>query len=218
MIKSLKRNILSILCFSLIFLGCGTFYDLQIKGRTYKTSAQIFNKTAITTTNLNTFTISFKSDLVVNRTVEKLNEDKIYHKNGSPFSFKDIYDNVVIPTSNNSTYITISLVGKEKNNLKDVLSTYLNVAIDYLKNETGKIEFSNMSVFNNPSDPIDVSHFKQNMIIYILVGFCISYLTSLFIDYKYDLVYDQNDIKNLSTNVLELNYTENKLLKTSNKK
>lgn len=210
LIKCLKRNILAILSFTLVFFCC-TYTSLNfLTPKKYQVNGQLTNRNNITTTVLNTLTDTFKNETVLEKVVVSLTDNGIMHSNNTNITKSEILSGLSIPTSNNSFYITITYTNTDKTIIKDVLTETFNFVIDYLKNEAKRVEFSDLKVSKEVSDAVDISKTKQNVIVFTSCAFLLAYFISLCVDYKYDLVYDIDDVKDLNTNVLELNYTERK--------
>ncbi len=210
-LKSLKQVFIKhfyfIIVFTLLVLGIGTIGFTKI---TYKSSAQLINGQVLTNSSVNTFKIAFKSNLIINRIEENLSNNGIYHKNGSKITADEITEGLEITSSNNSTYIYINFTGTDKSILKDTLNASLTEIINYFTKEDNKAQFYGLKIFNEPSEPVDISNNKQKILIFGFLGLTLSYCISFIVDYKYDLVYEINDVIDLNTNVLELNYTERK--------
>lgn len=208
--KVLKRNLISILVFDFVFCLFGFVYLNFFTPTIYQTSSQLDNKRTITPALLNVISASLKSDDVLDEVILKLQSQDIYQGSYYTITKNEIKDNLILPQSTNSAYLVISYRGKHKEFLKDTLFTILDIGINYIQAQTNQTELNELKIFDEPTEPVDISNNKQKLIIFGLTGLVLSYGVSFIVDYKYDLVYDIGDIKDLDTNVLELNYTERK--------
>lgn len=168
------------------------------------------NKSNIITTVLSTLTDAFKSDIVLDTVIVKLNEDNIKHNNGKAITKNEILSGISLPASNNSSFVTVYFTNYDRNTIQTILNTTFDCVIDYLRNQVKKSEFADLNVSKKASIPVDISNTKQKIIVFTIIAFTVAYLLSFFIDIKYDLVYDMSDIMDLNTNVLDLNYMERK--------
>lgn len=206
LISVLKRNIKAIVGFSASFTLISAVFFLYLSPHKYKATSQVYNKTLITTTTLNTLRDAFYSDTILDDTIEYLSDYSI----GKSISKAEIVNGLSIPNSNTSSYLTITYTSSERNTTTLVLKTLLDKVVDYLKVETKRSEFVGLEVSKYPETAIDISNSKQKVILTACIIFVLSYLISFYIDLQYDLVYDIDDIKSLNTNVIELNYSERK--------
>ena len=201
------KHIYFIVIFTLLIFGIGI---VGFSKSTYQSSAQLINGQVLTKTSVNTFKIAFKSNLIINRIEDNLSTNGIHHKSGSKITANEITQGLEIISNNNSTYIYVNFTGTDKSILKDTLNASLNEIINYLTKEDNKAQFYGLKIFNEPSNPVDISNNKQKILIFGFLGLTLSYCISFVVDYKYDLVYDITDVIDLNTNVLELNYIERK--------
>lgn len=208
--KVLKHNLVSILCFTITFLLCSTIALTSFVPRKYRTTGQLTNKSNIITTVLSTLTDTFKSDIVLDNVIVKLNEENIKHNNGKAITKDEISSGISLPASNTSSFVTISFTNYDKSTIQTILNVTFDCVINYLKNEAKRSEFSELNISKEASTPVDISNTKQKIIVFTIIAFAVAYLLSFFVDIKYDLVYDANDVRDLNTNVLELNYIERK--------
>ena len=206
----LKRNIISIIGFAIISL-CGSVFAFKIViPNKYQTSGQFYNGYTIITEVLTTLRNTIVSDTVLSNSVNKLQENNVFHNDGTLITKKEIADNLIIPTANKTNYLTISYEYKEKQIICDILNTVLDETVTYLRDDLKNGAFLKLSVYKYSTDIVDVTHAKQNTIALTLVGFVLAYAVSFVIDIKYDLVFDITDAKEISMNVMEMDYSERK--------
>ena len=210
MFYELKKNFISILCFSITCFLMSSFALAKFTTNRYVTTGQVTNKFNITTTVFSTIRDVFKSDIVVNRTVNKLAENNVIHANSDKITKNEVANGISFPNNNNSFCLTISFYGKDKTTICATLNTMIEVAIDYFKNDLKRGEFTNLVLSREASSVSDASNKKMKAISFTLCAAVVSYMISFMIDYKYDFIYCSNDIKDLNTNVFELNYDERK--------
>lgn len=206
----LKRNIISIIGFAIISL-CGSVFAFKVViPNKYQTSGQFYNSYMITTEVLTTLTSAIKSDTVLTNSIEKLQEKNITHSDGTLITKNEITTNIAIPSSNKTNYLTISYTYKEKQIICEILNTVLDETVTYLRDDLKNGAFLKLSVYKYSTDVIDITNAKQKIISFGLIGFVLAYLTSFAIDIKYDLVFDIADAKEISMNVMEMDYSERK--------
>lgn len=206
----LKRNIISIIGFTIISL-CGSVLAFKVViPSKYKTSGQFYNNYMITTEVLTTLTSAIKSDAVLTNSIEKLQEKNIIHSDGTLITKNEITNNIAIPSSNKTNYLTISYTYKEKQIICDILNVVLDETVTYLRDDLKNGAFLKLSVYKYSTDVIDITNAKQKIISFGLIGFVLAYLTSFVIDVKYDLVFDITDAKEISMHVMEMDYSERK--------
>lgn len=193
--QSLKRNLMSIVTFTVFFALLGFTCFKVASPQKYQTTGQLNNKFSITTTVLNTLRDTLKSDLILYRVEEQLESDGIKHKDGSVITQKELSSGLIIPSSNNSFYISISLRGTDKTTLKTSLETIFDVTINYFKTELKRGEFTELRVTKSASNPIDVSNIKLKTACFGFIGFLAAFAISYLFDYKRDLVAEVEDIK-----------------------
>ena len=208
--KTLKRNILAIISFTIIFFGCSYVALSSFVPKKYQTSAQLANKISISSTLLNTLNDAFKSDIVIERTINSLAENNITHSNGKNITKNDIISNYSLPSTNISSFVTVTFYGTDKTIMEKSLNTLLEKVIDYLQNDIKKSDYADLKIAKAATTPIDISKTKQKLAIFTLIAFVLAFTVSAIVDYRYDLVYDIDDVKDLNTNTMELNYTERK--------
>ena len=209
-IKVMKHNIVSILTFTFAFITLGIIYLNAFVKTTYQSSGRLDNQKALYPTLVNTMRTAFLSDFVINQVETNLIEQSVLHGNGNAITKVELQNGLIVPTSSDSAYITISFRSQDKKIVKPTLEVIFDVAIEYIANQTNHSDFNKLKVFDEPSEPVDISNNKQKILIFGFLGLTLSYCISFIVDYKYDLVYEINDVIDLNTNVLELNYTERK--------
>lgn len=206
----LKRNIISIIGFAIISL-CGSVFAFKVViPNSFRTSAQFYNGYLITADVLTTLRETIVSDTVLSNSVNKLQENNVSHGDGTLITKKEIADNLLIPTANNTNYLTVSYEYKEKQIICDILNTVLDETVTYLRDDLKNGAFVKLNVYKYSTDVADVTNAKQNTIALTLAGFVLAYAVSFVIDIKYDLVFDITDAQEISTNVMEMNYSERK--------
>lgn len=206
----LKRNIISIIGFAIISL-CGSVFAFKVVIPTkYKSSGQFYNSYTIVTEVLTTLRETIVSDTVLSNSAQKLQENNVFHSDGTLITKSEIANNLEIPSANNTNYFTISYTYTEKQIICDVLNTVLDETVTYLRDDLKNGAFYKLSVYKYSTDVIDATHAKQNTIALTLAGFVLAYAVSFVIDVKYDLVFDITDAKEISPNVMEMNYVERK--------
>lgn len=207
---SLKNNFIKILCFAFVFICFGTIY-INVTPKSYKTSGQLVNKTVITTATLNTITGAIKSDDVLDATISCFLDNGIYHKNGSTITRNELVSSLVIPSSNNSCYLEISLISNDSSWMQRGLNSLLDETIKVLKNGDYSINFSNIGIASKATNPINISNSNKKMIFLIVSGFALGMFVPFVFDLKYDLINDVIDVKNLcGSNVVEFCYAKGK--------
>lgn len=204
-IRSIRRNIVSIVLFIIVFFTSGFIALNAITPKKYQSTGQLSNGMTIASTILNTLSDGFKSDSFTEITLEKLNGENIIHKNGGFITKNELLDGITIPNVNNSLYINISFANSDNTIVKKTLNVMLESIIEYFKQEN-RNEFTKLQIAKSASDPQDISSFKSKLIILLFTSILISSFVPTIIDYKNDLVYEIDDIKELGINVLELNY------------
>lgn len=213
---SLKNNIIRIMCFVFVFICFGFVYT-NATPKKYKTTGQLANKTVITSAVLNTISGAFKSDAVLETTVSYFLENGISHKNGSAITMMEISSSLVIPASNNSCYLQVSLVSSDSSWIKEGLSVLFNQTITTLENGEYSNNFSSLRIASKPSNPIDISNSNKKMMFFIMGGIVLGLVVPFLFDLKYDLINDIVDVKTLcGNNVIELSYRNKRKVKNEN--
>ena len=206
LIRIFKRNIVSILIFSLICFLTSTLYSFVFLEKKYESSGQLVNGVNVTGTVLNTFIDTFSNEDIFDEVVQKLQEENITNDNGSLITKSQIYGKYSIPKTNNSLYIEIALTCNNKH-ADIILNKTFDIIINYLQNEAKRGEFSKLSISKSASSPTCVTSSFKLVTIFTLFGFLAALCISVIVDFKYDLIYDIEDIHDLNTNAFELNYS-----------
>ncbi len=200
MLYSLKKNFLFIIIFIVLITGLSAVFFS--KNKKYTVTAQLCNDTNITLTSLSTLKDAMNSSTIMERAAQKLEEKGIQHANGEFYTAKELSNNLVIPSTNNSLYIDISMVGNEKNNLDFVLNITLEEVTKYLNAESTL--FSKLSISSPAKEIKDTTKMGNKLIFIALLSFLISYVAVIIIDIHIDTVENIEDVQEFSKNVYEI--------------
>ena len=209
-LDSIKKHLAIFLFIFGYFSVFGVVYSTVITERTYQSTGQISSPRTLSGTYLHTVINTAKNENTLEIISSNLDKKDIMHKDGRRISKEYISNGLLFPSTNSSSYLNVSFVGKEKTLLKPILQEVLEVTVDVIMSGSFAVEYKSMEVSNNASDPIDISDTSLKILLFSLVGLGLGIGTAFITDISTDLVYSTSDISSLQTNVFELEYTDSK--------
>ena len=135
----IKKNIIVILSIIVAVLIIGSVYTFKIQKPVYQSSAEVMvsasssdiegQNYSLASYLTNTFVAYFKSDLVLDEVVNKLNEQNI------TVSSSEIKNNLDISIVNDSLILELDYTSPSINNSKIILNTIIDTAIEITNKE-----------------------------------------------------------------------------------
>lgn len=199
-LEAIKRQVFSILYFTLVFAVCGLIFCNFIDKKQYKSTIMISNTYSISSTLITNITEKINMDETLSYVTDKLQKGEIFHSNGNLISNSEIKNGLLIPTTvNASFYMKISFVNVDKKILQPVLNTLM----EYVTKELNA-QFSDtfyLSISSQASDPINISNSNKNLLMFIAFGLLLGLAVAIIVDIKMDRIYSKKDTENYAERV-----------------
>lgn len=177
----IKKNIIVILSIIVAVLIVGSVYTFKIQKPVYQSSAEVMvsasssdiegQNYSLASYLTNTFVAYFKSDLVLDEVVNKLNEQNI------TVSSSEIKNNLDISIVNDSLILELDYTSPSINNSKIILNTIIDTAIEITNKENiSELLKDKIMVFSYGKDGQRVSKTMMNLALSLVIGVVIAFL------------------------------------------
>lgn len=177
----IKKNIIVILSIIVAVLIVGSVYTFKIQKPVYQSSAEVMvsasssdiegQNYSLASYLTNTFVAYFKSDLVLDEVVNKLNEQNITVTTG------ELKNNLDISIVNDSLILELDYTSPSINNSKIILNTIIDTAIEITNKENiSELLKNKIMVFSYGKDGQRVSKTMMNLALSLVIGVVIAFL------------------------------------------
>lgn len=177
----IKKNIIVILSIIVAVLIVGSVYTFKIQKPVYQSSAEVMvsasssdiegQNYSLASYLTNTFVAYFKSDLVLDEVVNKLNEQNITVTTG------ELKNNLDISIVNESLILELDYTSPSINNSKIILNTIIDTAIEITNKENiSELLKDKIMVFSYGKDGQRVSKTMMNLALSLVIGVVIAFL------------------------------------------
>lgn len=177
----IKKNIIVILSIIVAVLIVGSVYTFKIQKPVYQSSAEVMvsasssdiegQNYSLASYLTNTFVAYFKSDLVLDEVVNKLNEQNI------TISSSELKNNLDISIVNDSLILELDYTSPSINNSKIILNTIIDTAIEITNKENiSELLKDKIMVFSYGKDGQRVSKTMMNLALSLVIGVVIAFL------------------------------------------
>lgn len=177
----IKKNIIVILSIIVAVLIVGSVYTFKIQKPVYQSSAEVMvsasssdiegQNYSLASYLTNTFVAYFKSDLVLDEVVNKLNEQNIM------VSSSELKNNLDISIVNDSLILELDYTSPSINNSKIILNTIIDTAIEITNKENiSELLKDKIMVFSYGKDGQRVSKTMMNLALSLVIGVVIAFL------------------------------------------
>ena len=177
----IKKNIIVILSIIVAVLIVGSVYTFKIQKPVYQSSAEVMvsasssdiegQNYSLASYLTNTFVAYFKSDLVLDEVVNKLNEQNITVTTG------ELKNNLDISIVNDSLILELDYKSPSINNSKIILNTIIDTAIEITNKENiSELLKDKIMVFSYGKDGQRVSKTMMNLALSLVIGVVIAFL------------------------------------------
>lgn len=177
----IKKNIIVILSIIVAVLIVGSVYTFKIQKPVYQSSAEVMvsasssdiegQNYSLASYLTNTFVAYFKSDLVLDEVVNKLNEQNITVTTG------ELKNNLDISIVNDSLILEFDYTSPSINNSKIILNTIIDTAIEITNKENiSELLKDKIMVFSYGKDGQRVSKTMMNLALSLVIGVVIAFL------------------------------------------
>lgn len=177
----IKKNIIVILSIIVAVLIVGSVYTFKIQKPIYQSSAEVMvsasssdiegQNYSLASYLTNTFVAYFKSDLVLDEVVNKLNEQNITVTTG------ELKNNLDISIVNDSLILELDYTSPSINNSKIILNTIIDTAIEITNKENiSELLKDKIMVFSYGKDGQRVSKTMMNLALSLVIGVVIAFL------------------------------------------
>lgn len=177
----IKKNIIVILSIIVAVLIVGSVYTFKIQKPVYQSSAEVMvsasssdiegQNYSLASYLTNTFVAYFKSDLVLDEVVNKLNEQNI------TVSSSELKNNLDISIVNESLILELDYTSPSINNSKIILNTIIDTAIEITNKENiSELLKDKIMVFSYGKDGQRVSKTMMNLALSLVIGVVIAFL------------------------------------------
>ncbi len=162
-------------------------YDSVIKDNEYKTIVNYVTSSG-----------------TVNGAVKELENNNVYHANGSLITVNEISTGLSVnPLSYNSTVVTITFESSDKTIVKEVLNRVTAFTLDGLKKDPLK-SLHEFSIAEQANNPVESDKNKKTLIYGLSFGLAVSIFIAFFAELLLDDVYDKGDIETLGASGFEI--------------
>ena len=174
--------------------------------KTYQSSAMVSKTSVFSASQYGVLESFFKSEEVIDKTIENLNINGIKHSNGNEIRTDEIVGGLSFSALNtNSIYVTISYQSTDKSITQPVLNELTMTAVELLKtNDSTKKDFSSVAVSSAASSAVKNSKENRYLFIGIAAGLVVAYGLSFIDEIISDEVYDKADVELLGCEAFEL--------------
>lgn len=177
----IKKNIIVILSIIVAVLIVGSVYTFKIQKPIYQSSAEVMvsasssdiegQNYSLASYLTNTFVAYFKSDLVLDEVVNKLNEQNI------SVTTSELKNNLEISIVNDSLILELDYTSPSINNSKIILNTIIDTAIEITNKENiSELLKDKIMVFSYGKDGQRVSKTMMNLALSLVIGVVIAFL------------------------------------------
>ena len=177
----IKKNIIVILSIIVAVLIVGSVYTFKIQKPIYQSSAEVMvsasssdiegQNYSLASYLTNTFVAYFKSDLVLDEVVNKLNEQNI------SVTTSELKNNLDISIVNDSLILELDYTRPSINNSKIILNTIIDTAIEITNKENiSELLKDKIMVFSYGKDGQRVSKTMMNLALSLVIGVVIAFL------------------------------------------
>ena len=177
----IKKNIIVILSIIVAVLIIGSVYTFKIQKPVYQSSAEVMvsasssdiegQNYSLASYLTNTFVAYFKSDLVLDEVVNKLNEQNI------SVTTSELKNNLDISIVNDSLILELDYTSPSINNSKIILNTIIDTAIEITNKENvSELLKDKIMVFSYGKDGQRVSKTMMNLALSLVIGVVIAFL------------------------------------------
>ena len=177
----IKKNIIVILSIIVAVLIVGSVYTFKIQKPVYQSSAEVMvsasssdiegQNYSLASYLTNTFVAYFKSDLVLDEVVNKLNEQNI------SVATSELKNNLDISIVNDSLILELDYTSPSINNSKIILNTIIDTAIEITNKENiSELLKDKIMVFSYGKDGQRVSKTMMNLALSLVIGVVIAFL------------------------------------------
>lgn len=177
----IKKNIIVILSIIVAVLIVGSVYTFKIQKPIYQSSAEVMvsasssdiegQNYSLASYLTNTFVAYFKSDLVLDEVVNKLNEQNI------SVTTSELKNNLDISIVNDSLILELDYTSPSVNNSKIILNTIIDTAIEITNKENiSELLKDKIMVFSYGKDGQRVSKTMMNLALSLVIGVVIAFL------------------------------------------
>lgn len=177
----IKKNIIVILSIIVAVLIVGSVYTFKIQKPVYQSSAEVMvsasssdiegQNYSLASYLTNTFVAYFKSDLVLDEVVNKLNEQNI------SVTTSELKNNLDISIVNESLILELDYTSPSINNSKIILNTIIDTAIEITNKENiSELLKDKIMVFSYGKDGQRVSKTMMNLALSLVIGVVIAFL------------------------------------------
>ena len=177
----IKKTIIVILSIIVAVLIVGSVYTFKIQKPIYQSSAEVMvsasssdiegQNYSLASYLTNTFVAYFKSDLVLDEVVNKLNEQNI------SVTTSELKNNLDISIVNDSLILELDYTSPSINNSKIILNTIIDTAIEITNKENiSELLKDKIMVFSYGKDGQRVSKTMMNLALSLVIGVVIAFL------------------------------------------
>ena len=177
----IKKNIIVILSIIVAVLIVGSVYTFKIQKPVYQSSAEVMvsasssdiegQNYSLASYLTNTFVAYFKSDLVLDEVVNKLNGQNI------SVTTSELKNNLDISIVNDSLILELDYTSPSINNSKIILNTIIDTAIEITNKENiSELLKDKIMVFSYGKDGQRVSKTMMNLALSLVIGVVIAFL------------------------------------------
>jgi len=205
-----KRNIYSIIYFTVLGLVLGLVYTNIIVTPEYTATGTMAMRVSTNTTVLNTITEIARSNAVADLVVTSLDEDGVTKPNGNPIIASDITAGVTATYTSTSLIVTVSYKTEYTEIAVPVVNAVIDATISYgnanytvLGNNLILQSYSTTSTYTGPSSTLYLA-------IFVMLGAVVGAGLGIFTDIIEDRIHYVGEIQSSGLNAFSVAYRENK--------
>jgi len=205
---AIKRGILEIIVFTLVFFGVGNFLARFFVATEYRSTGELQLVEGINTVHPSNVQSIMLSSAVINNTYEALTESEVLHEDGTPIILADLEGH--FSASIDSISVKVAYVNTDSSITKVVMQTYLNEGKEYLDQ---KYPAYKIFISQEASDTViyDVNK-KETILLCTLFGLLTGFVISLLKEALADKLYSKNEIVDIKMNILNVNSLTKKIM------
>ena len=208
-----RRNIYSIIYFTVLGLVLGLVYTNMIVTPEYTATAYVTPNKAATSAIMTTITNDIKSNAVLQAAVTLLDEDDVTHANGNPITLAEIATGLTTSSTTTSYRITISFVTMEQDIAVPVVNAVIEASNDVFTSEpysTGLLSGysfilaeATSAIYTGPSTTLYLA-------IFVILGGVVGTGLGIFTDIVEDRIHYTGEINALGVNAFDVSFKDKK--------
>lgn len=206
--RALKRNLLTIICFFLMFTAAGFAFVKVTSNTKYSSTGYVSMTKNISGSSYQNLPNVILNDRTITAAVETLKENKIYHSNGSFISYEEITAGLSA-VALDTLKVRCVYVNADHLVTKEILDTVMKEAVE-LGNSDAAYEVlyaKSLIVLNEASAATKVASKKSmTLVLFAAVGLALGVAGAIIRENARDTVYSENDFDELGVVMFPLKY------------